>query len=199
MRHSAPAGRRTGGFTLIEILVVGAIVAVLAILISPVLKRMMDGAKSAACMAHLRLLGVGCRSFAAENDNRFPLQKKADPDDDTDFSDRWHRQIYPYINAAGTPASWGSKKFETIDKLYLCPADAEPNPKGLSYGFNQYLMDKRVLDCPRDMVMLGDNKGVQFRETTWDFRHNQMINVCFVDGHVEQLKEVPKEILRLTQ
>ncbi len=70
-RLSNHAGR--GAFTLIELVVVVAIVGMLVTLAMPAFGRMQDRAKSTACAANLRSLGVAVLSFAQDNDNRLPI------------------------------------------------------------------------------------------------------------------------------
>lgn len=55
-------------FTLIEMLVVTAIISVLAALLMPSLKNAKDAAKRAGCMEHLHQVGVGLLMLANEND-----------------------------------------------------------------------------------------------------------------------------------
>ncbi len=64
--------RSRHGFTLIELVVVVAIVGMLATLLVPGLQRMQERAKSTACAANLRSIGVVVQLFAQDNDNRLP-------------------------------------------------------------------------------------------------------------------------------
>jgi len=175
----------------VEIITAVAIISLLVVLSLPALKSMRETAKSAACIAQLRQLGAGCIAYAWDNKGALPQ----DVASDNEFSDKWHRQIYPYINVDGTPATWG--KFPTIDKIYLCPADPAPLSGALSYGFNRYLTSKRILDLSKSMIILGDNKGTQLREATADLRHLKKINVCYADGHVETLSSLSDDLLKL--
>jgi prepilin-type N-terminal cleavage/methylation domain-containing protein/prepilin-type processing-associated H-X9-DG protein len=63
-------GRR--GFTLVEFLVVIAVVAILAALLFPVIKSMEDSSRGAVCMSNLRQVGIGLHLYASENKNSFP-------------------------------------------------------------------------------------------------------------------------------
>jgi len=71
-RRSPSNGFRSPAFTLIEILVVVAIVAVLAALSIPAIGKMMDKAAMTSDMNNLRQIGQGISAFVAENNGRIP-------------------------------------------------------------------------------------------------------------------------------
>ena len=64
------------GFTLIELLVVLAIIVLLAALLGPNISRMLDGGKSAQCLANLKSLGVAFNSYCADHDGKTPFVEK---------------------------------------------------------------------------------------------------------------------------
>jgi prepilin-type N-terminal cleavage/methylation domain-containing protein/prepilin-type processing-associated H-X9-DG protein len=59
-------------FTLVELLVVVAIVAVLAALVFPAFARAKEKAKQTACSANLRQIGVAMAAYRADYDDRIP-------------------------------------------------------------------------------------------------------------------------------
>jgi prepilin-type N-terminal cleavage/methylation domain-containing protein/prepilin-type processing-associated H-X9-DG protein len=63
----------TQGFTLVELLIVIAIVAVLAAVTMSVSRRMMASANETVCAANLRGLATALNSYAAENNGVFPV------------------------------------------------------------------------------------------------------------------------------
>jgi len=67
------------GFTLVELLVVVAVVATLAALIFPTLSSMIDEGRKAACASNLRQIGTGIAAYSADNDNQIPYGPKAPP------------------------------------------------------------------------------------------------------------------------
>ena len=62
--------RRTEAFTLVELLVVVAIIALLVALLSPSLQRAKERARIAVCKSQLHQMGVGLRTYAARSTDR---------------------------------------------------------------------------------------------------------------------------------
>jgi prepilin-type N-terminal cleavage/methylation domain-containing protein/prepilin-type processing-associated H-X9-DG protein len=64
--------RQAYGFTLTEVLVVIAIIAVLALITMSVSRRVMDNARSANCISNLRNLGAAALTYSTENNGILP-------------------------------------------------------------------------------------------------------------------------------
>lgn len=94
---------RKNGFTLVELLVVFAIIAVLAALLLPALKDADENAKRTTCMNNLKQMGIAFAMFAADNYEKYPGSKDdmicttASHYGESNY--RGHKRIYPdYIN-----------------------------------------------------------------------------------------------------
>ncbi len=61
-------------FTLIELLIVIAIIAILAALLLPALANARDRAKRIACLNNVKQQGIACHMYAGDWDGRFPLK-----------------------------------------------------------------------------------------------------------------------------
>ncbi|MDD7984952.1 prepilin-type N-terminal cleavage/methylation domain-containing protein [Lentisphaera marina] len=62
-------------FTLIEILVVVAIIGILASLLLPSLSRARERGKAAVCLSNLKQVGVGTYMYTEDNENLFPIRR----------------------------------------------------------------------------------------------------------------------------
>jgi len=71
----SPSPSRPGGFTLIELLVVISILALLVAILLPVLGRVRDQARAAACQVNLRQWGTTLALYAQDNEGRFSREK----------------------------------------------------------------------------------------------------------------------------
>ena len=122
-----------GGFTLVELLVVVAIIAVLAGLLLPGIARSKTKAKQIHCMSNMRQIGVALSMYADDHGGRMPLTLHEHEHEDEDEHDQeessWVHTLKPYLG--------------NVEDVRFCPADrrkAERNASGgTSYILNDYL------------------------------------------------------------
>lgn len=69
MRHQF----ETKGFTLVELLIVVAIISILASILFPVFARARKNARRASCQSNLKQIGLGVMMYAQDNDERYPF------------------------------------------------------------------------------------------------------------------------------
>jgi prepilin-type N-terminal cleavage/methylation domain-containing protein len=100
------------GFTLVEQLMVVAVIGVLAALLLPALNRTRVKALRPACINNLRQLNLGIRMYADESGGLFPAPKKNGP---PDAFVAYTTIMQPYLRTTSTPSNRG---------LFACPADA---------------------------------------------------------------------------
>jgi len=103
MRESS---QQSQAFTLVELLVVIAVIGTLAALLLPALKNAKARSKTLACVSQLKQIGVASIAFAGDNDERLPAA------------------TMPNTNRALSPLQAVSRELGTL-KLFLCPADSE--------------------------------------------------------------------------
>lgn len=120
-------GRRQG-FTLVELMVVLAIIAVLVSLFLPTLRRAREQAQRVQCMSNIRQVTQAFTAYATDHDGQFLCLESgnaqvgiASPSDDGQVI----LALYPYIHNS---------------RVFHCPAD--PRDTGLSYVPNDLLGPK---------------------------------------------------------
>ncbi|MFH1061480.1 MAG: type II secretion system protein [Candidatus Omnitrophota bacterium] len=64
--------KRTKGFTLVELLVVMAVIVMLAGLLLPALGRAREQGRRTSCMNNLKQIGLGIAMYRLDNDDKFP-------------------------------------------------------------------------------------------------------------------------------
>ena len=82
MRYNIPMARRTTipGFTLVELLVVMAVIALLAAMLFPVFASARGAARKSVCLSNLRQLGMAVSLYSQDYDDFYPYG--ADPSDE---------------------------------------------------------------------------------------------------------------------
>jgi prepilin-type N-terminal cleavage/methylation domain-containing protein/prepilin-type processing-associated H-X9-DG protein len=118
-----------GGFTLVELLVVFAVIAILIALAFPVFLRMQAGARSTRCISGLRQLQAANLGHAAENDGWFvPVftNSAADPPKRTP----WHNHR-GFCTRLGRPTDQAA----AIPAEIRCPEAKVEGQSGYGYNF----------------------------------------------------------------
>jgi prepilin-type N-terminal cleavage/methylation domain-containing protein len=150
------------GFTLVELLVVVAIVALLFGLAFPVLLKTRESARSTQCLNNLRQLALGFRLYADLHNDRLPNTE----------DNPWFIQIAPHL--------------EMQEDVFFCPAD--PVDADLGYDWRDdaaalpgaFLAGKKISSLPKtDIVLLFD------RLPGW--HAHETINAVMVSGSARTL------------
>ena len=87
-------------FTLIEILVVIAIIAILAAILFPVFARARENARRASCMSNLKQLGLGVMMYTQDYDDHVPSAFQYEVPGDKNYLNSWMQLIMPYTKSA---------------------------------------------------------------------------------------------------
>lgn len=129
------------GFTLVELLVVVAIIGVLVALLLPAVQAARASARAASCKNNMRQIGLGVLQFCDTHKGQFPEWYHAKHQDgDAEGIHSWIYTIAPYM--------------ESVDEIRLCPDDfllfERRYMKGTSYVINDYLAAEDVQENVRN-------------------------------------------------
>jgi general secretion pathway protein G len=129
------------GFTVIELLIVIAIIAILAALLFPVLAKARNSAKQSTCLSNLKQIGGGFSIYMQDYDDHWPLG--------LDPADKY------------TPQIWSSfPEFQArIPELPL-----------MHDLLQTYLPSKSVWECPADRGQIIDDISFQLMQTHHSYR-----------------------------
>ena len=117
-------------FTLVELLVAIAIIAILASFTMPAVSAMIERARSAKCAGNLRSIGIAVQQYVSENDFRFPPIET----------------VPPSLGNEGRSALETLGPYGVTQNTLTCPSDAAgPDTVaqyGASYHFSPVLQDE---------------------------------------------------------
>jgi prepilin-type N-terminal cleavage/methylation domain-containing protein/prepilin-type processing-associated H-X9-DG protein len=187
-----PGGRAEAAFTLVELLIVIAIIAILAALLLPALSRAHENARQTKCASNLRQIALGVFLYADEHEDTFPAQ----PGDGL-----------PVRAAGGDGRNYYDLLMPTLanPRVWDCPS---ATLTGLgAVGYMSYHMNGRIITTNGlktgavafpSLTLLMNDAGEKRR---WDraflrpdqtggysydlpiSNHNGGGNVAFIDGH----------------
>jgi len=178
---------RKAAFTLVELLIVVAILAILAGMLLPVLSNAREKSKAARCHSNLHLLAYAGLMYAEDNRETF-----------VGFWSGIDRKmlLYPYTHSGTNNAQLD------VNQLWHCPSVTLTNQA--SYGFSSSLNFVRLATVlhPADVVMVCDAgvnsagapitathcmspaKAVNASNGRPNPRHANGVLVAWMDGHV---------------
>jgi general secretion pathway protein G len=190
------------GFSLIEILVVLAIIAILAAIIFPVFSAARGKARATKCMANLKQLGMAVEMYASDYDELYPWSKDvadhAVPQqwDEFPYWQAWipympfiQDSLNPYVRSRELWQCPSDTGFDVLEDSGY-PMDAEPTcyaKWGASYlyrteiGFRFTTAGNMVDPAATNLLFDGNGRwhghGLLRREKRW--------NILYADGHVK--------------
>ncbi len=114
---------RHGAFTLIEVLVAIAVIALLAAILFPVFARARESARRVSCASNLKQIGMGLLQYMQDCDEKMPASAYGGVaiDSNNATAYKWMDAIFPYVRS---------------EQLFVCPSDA-----GARYVYSKSLPD----------------------------------------------------------
>jgi prepilin-type N-terminal cleavage/methylation domain-containing protein/prepilin-type processing-associated H-X9-DG protein len=195
---------KQNGFTLIEMLVVIAILAILMSLIAPAVGRAQRSAQNATCQSNLRQIGLAFQNYAVDHRGRMARVQIHPP-----VHGFWVDNVWPGIlrDYLGMGESTGHVPASAWTTVTLCPAELRaegrtPANTYFTYGVNSNV--NSVLDSlgatrsPSQTMLAGCGHKDPAHNPWWaslqlsrlpHFRHNGRSNFVYFDGHVSSLRE----------
>ena len=131
--------RRTQIFTLIELLIVIAIIAILASMLLPAIGKARETAKGIACINNLKQLGNGYIMYAGDYNDWLPACFLSGQGGYSGAVGWWYSCIAPYV---GIKSGSVARKNRAVNS-FQCPTDRRfmqsATKRGVSYGQNEYV------------------------------------------------------------
>mgnify|MGYP001028988327 CR=1 FL=1 len=162
--------QRVGGFTLTELLVVIALVALLLGLLVPCLHAAKKKADLIQCQSRLKNLYLALQMYADQHDGRFP-----NVTDLIQVPQKVKEALQPYVNS---------------EEIFWCPYDPDKTTHpGGSYDWRVTHDPKTSLSGVRLDLIRHPNRVIIAGERSPGWNKSDMINVLYADGHVDQVTE----------
>jgi prepilin-type N-terminal cleavage/methylation domain-containing protein/prepilin-type processing-associated H-X9-DG protein len=130
--------RRNRAFTLIELMIVIAIIGVLIGLLMPAVSGARESARKAACTSNLRQIGAGLMAYAGDNNRRLPYFTDAGSDQLWELSPNTRDSIFKGITARDVFYCPSSDLREDVNKWWDYGATTPPSTTTPSYCVSSY-------------------------------------------------------------
>ena len=198
-------------FTLIELLVVIALIAILAAILLPALQQARERGRSSSCLNNFGQLGKGMQMYFTDNNGWIPAYQikvgstvyKHIMSPKVDIGN-----LAPYVGAVGDITNIGNINDKGFYSKFACPsarAIGGSNNSTIAYNkqFENWKVNRlsKVKRPSRAMLFMDVESELTLtyamsispatqEEYNKFFRHNKAASIAYVDGHVNQLRNI---------
>ncbi len=189
--RNAISYNRGKGFTLLEILMVVAVVSALAAILFGIIGRAQENGRRTTCLNNLKLLSLGLQQYVQDNNSRFPTNLfPLEP-------------LLPYVKSKKL---FQCPSMSQIPNLYPRPDEHYALTPWLYVDLKAQQVQGRNVLGRHEATLTSTATAVSFYEFTGDEEREKIANTCgitevgvrhfnganyaFVDGHVKWLTSV---------
>ncbi len=192
------------GFSVIELLVMIAALAVLAALLLPSLTKLRSASRQISCSIQLKSIGEGLSKHADDFDQRYAIAggvvawEQVDP---TTHMPSWMEQVTPYVSGKDVFSGCAAYPVPSLFHYFLGARAAF-----IDAGQQFAAVERQKVQHPSAFIVTGDNNCNYFDElgatqdadkddytfmtqvfaqddTHWAPQHDGLLNAAFADGH----------------
>jgi prepilin-type N-terminal cleavage/methylation domain-containing protein/prepilin-type processing-associated H-X9-DG protein len=168
-------------FTLIEMIIVTAIIAILAALLLPAVSRTKEMGRSAVCLNNLHQIGIALQIFVQDNQNKLPVLYDQTTNHTVPADHTINIALLAYVSG--------------VSNVFRCPSDNRLlfEMTGSSYAWNDLLngqdadnlqMLTNAYPLHQIFIVFDKEKFHLARGDRW------AINYLYADGHIRNLMEL---------
>lgn len=194
--------KRRMSFTLIELMVVIAIIAILAAILLPALSKAREKSRAIKCVSNLKQLGTACALYLQDYNDNYPTYQTVASDDSLACG----LFLIPHMMLPKDFSGWYSNfPGKSISKIEVCPS-APQRPIGANFVYgrdylpNYYFQNGLVNNIKASRVrgskiIWAEGNRLDEYFTPWGFsnglpgkcvaNHGKGLNVLWTDGHVQ--------------
>lgn len=168
------------GFSLVELLIVIAIIAIIAALLLPVINRAGEEGRATACVSNLHQIGLALQLYVDANNNTLPVMRDAPMDPDALATN-----TFPTVNTVLTTELSNTN-------VLRCPSDSQGifQLTGSSYSWNDLLNGENA----NHLVVMGMTFHPQAIPVFFDKQGfhalrgaSRAVNYLYADEHIKDL------------